>query len=206
MTPTLQALARAYMALPGEEWRPVPGLEGRYDVSNMGRVRSYLRPGSRTHSRCEEAHLVRGGLMRGYPTVLMKHGDVHKHRRVHQLVMLAFVGPPPAGHVVRHLDGVRTNNTLSNLVYGTPHENHLDRYRHGTMLYGEDIATHKLTGDDVAAIRTLLRRGIDGRVIADLFGVSKTTISRIRRGETWTTTGDATAIDTPRNDGRRAAP
>jgi hypothetical protein len=51
--------------------------------------------------------------------------------RIHQLVLLAFVGPKPPGMQTRHLDGDKTNNRLTNLVYGTPSENQRDNVRLG---------------------------------------------------------------------------
>jgi hypothetical protein len=55
----------------------------------------------------------------------------HKTRKVHQLVLEAFVGPKPEGGVCRHLDGNRTNNHITNLRWGTRSENSKDRWDHG---------------------------------------------------------------------------
>lgn len=51
---------------------------------------------------------------------------------MHELVLTAHVGPCPPGMECRHLDGDEKNNALSNLVWGTPPEQALDRVRHGT--------------------------------------------------------------------------
>lgn len=51
---------------------------------------------------------------------------------VHSAVMLALVGPRPHKMEVRHLDGSKTNNALSNLRYGTHSENETDKVAHGT--------------------------------------------------------------------------
>lgn len=59
-------------------------------------------------------------------------GSKQVNRKVASLVMLAFVGERPEGMDIRHLDGVVTNNNLSNLCYGTRSENILDCVRHGT--------------------------------------------------------------------------
>tara|TARA_B100000408_G_scaffold100189_1_gene77469 strand:- start:592 stop:819 length:228 start_codon:yes stop_codon:yes gene_type:complete len=54
-------------------------------------------------------------------------------RKIHRLVCAAFNGPAPAGAtLVRHLDGVVTNNVPSNLAWGTTSDNLLDAVRHGT--------------------------------------------------------------------------
>lgn len=53
-------------------------------------------------------------------------------RSVHTLVALTYLGAPPEGMEVRHLDGDPSNNTLSNLRYGTHSENQQDQLIHGT--------------------------------------------------------------------------
>lgn len=107
-----------------EQWRPIPGHEGRYDVSDQGQVRSWLpwrgEPVPRLLTHCPDE--------RGYPRVRM----AGKTPRVHQLVAAAFLGPRPDGQEVRHLDGDETNPRLSNLAYGTPSQNNRDRVTHGT--------------------------------------------------------------------------
>lgn len=113
-----------------EEWRPVPGYEGRYDVSDRGRVRSHIQwnrkptprllsPSSHTKLPYKKVCLTDG---RGSCSTLL----------VHRLVMMAFIGPCPDGMEVRHLDGDPTNNNLDNLRYGTRPQNQEDAVRHGT--------------------------------------------------------------------------
>jgi hypothetical protein len=65
---------------------------------------------------------------KGYLTV--KVGG--KTRRVHEIILLAFVGPKPPGLECRHLDGNPANCALSNLAWGTHLENEADKARHGT--------------------------------------------------------------------------
>lgn len=122
-----------------EEWRPVLGAEDSYEVSDLGRVRSvdrYVRCGWRGAGR----RLVLGRILRpgrmvsGHLSVAI---GKNNSRTVHSLVMQAFVGPPPEGLEVRHLDGVPSNNVRSNLKYGTRSENIEDDYRHGVRKHGK---------------------------------------------------------------------
>lgn len=114
--------------LPGEEWRPLPGWENAYEVSNLGRVYRRKESGFPRSGRILRAHR----LPTGYLTVNLWR-DKHKEAvTVHRLMMWAFVGPQAAGVVVRHLDGNPANNVLDNLKYGTPSENSYDKRAHGT--------------------------------------------------------------------------
>ena len=106
-----------------ERWLPVPGYEGRYDVSDLGRGRSWVSPGRRTQPRI----LKSSPTSAGYLAVSLTRGDGRKTTRtIHSLVAAAFLGPRPAGQEVRHLDGNPLNNTLGNLAYGTRSENRQD--------------------------------------------------------------------------------
>src|SRR4051794_5295369 len=102
-----------------ETWLPIPGHEGRYDVSDQGRVRSRLRGGGLPVPRLLRVTVNASG----YPQVSL---FPDPSSRVHQHVAAAFLGPRPAGLDVRHLDGNKTNNAVSNLAYGTRSENILD--------------------------------------------------------------------------------
>lgn len=103
-----------------EMWRHVPGAPA-YEVSDRGRVRSYKRkPGPRILAAPVNSE--------GRPHVCLD----GRSRKVHQLVMEAFVGPRPSGQEVLHRDGDKSNNALTNLRYGTRSENRLDMVAHGT--------------------------------------------------------------------------
>ena len=138
----------------------------------------------------DEWHRLKPGFVKGYPRVCLYKQDGRKHyRRVHHLVLEAFVGPCPQGLECRHLDGVRLNAAVGNLAWGTPVENARDKRRHGTLgrarVCGEANHNHKLTTGQVAEIRQLLDAGLSQRNIAARFGVSHFSIGAIDRGKTW---------------------
>ena len=117
--------------LPGENWAPISGYEGRYEVSDLGRVRSLCGRGR---------ILVPWPKPKGYLMVGLRGGDEREAKTVHGLVLAAFDGPRPDDLETRHLDGDPTNNRLSNLIYGTGTENQIDRVRHGR--HENAIKTH----------------------------------------------------------------
>lgn len=108
-----------------ERWLPIPGYEGRYEVSDLGSVRSFCRD---PLGRLMKTSLTSDG----YPSVDLFAADgTHKTMHVSWLVMRAFVGPRPRGEVVRHFDDDKLNNLLENLAYGTRSENEFDKTRNG---------------------------------------------------------------------------
>lgn len=149
-----------------EQWRPVPGWETLYLVSDIGRVLS-------VRSRRMLTPWVRA---RGYSLVPLSGKGHFTHAYVHRLVLLAFVGPCPEGHECRHLDGNPRNNALANLAWGTKRENAVDMVRHGRCV-------KKLTDAQVAEIRALYAQGgRTQRAIAAEFGISRPYVGAICRG------------------------
>lgn len=111
-----------------EEWRPVLGYEGLYEVSNFGKVKSLPRKGTK------------GGILAtakrnkkyNHLTVTLTSNNSTKYPFVHKLVLEAFVGLRPEGMECCHGDGDPTNNHLSNLRWDTPSKNTYDSIAHGT--------------------------------------------------------------------------
>lgn len=117
--------------LPGEEWRPVLGWEGLYEVSDLGRVRSLSRGGYR--GRIIKPYLNR----KDYPRLMValcdgkrKHGGRQAFPTVHRIVLEAFVGPRPDGMEACHYNGDACDNRLKNLRWDTKMGNVADRRRH----------------------------------------------------------------------------
>lgn len=110
-----------------ETWRPIPGYEGSYSVSDIGRIRRDARSKGTRAGR-----ILNPGVKGGYRVVALHVNGVPRPLRVHRLVALAFVGAPArADSLVRHLDGDSLNNCASNLAYGSHHDNKQDELRHG---------------------------------------------------------------------------
>jgi hypothetical protein len=99
------------------------------------------------------------------------------------MVLEAFVGPRPRGFETRHLDGDITNNRLGNLKWGTRREQFKDQVLHGTDTRGERNGNAKLKHSDAEEIRRLLADGRTGTALAERFGVSQATITRIKKGQ-----------------------
>ena len=114
-----------------ENWKPVPGYEGCYEVSDRGSVRSLDRV-ARDGKRLRGQAIAPWQMPSGHLRVGLTRNGIKRTLKVHRLVLLAFVGPPPTGMEVLHRDGDPTNNTLENLRWGTKSENSRDQLAHGT--------------------------------------------------------------------------
>jgi hypothetical protein len=117
--------------LDGEEWRYVPGYEGLYLVSSLGRFYRLPRQSGRYSYKgrlVSQGHNKKGYLQVG----LSGKGGRAWLARAHRLVARAFLGEPAEGQEVRHLNGVRDDNRLVNLAWGTGSQNSLDAVAHGT--------------------------------------------------------------------------
>ena len=96
-----------------EEWKDIKGYEV-YQVSNMGNVR-------------REGRLLKGRPTKnGYLVVALCVNSKYKNHYVHRLVASAFLNK--VGRVVNHLDGVKTNNNISNLEWTTYSKNTIHAY------------------------------------------------------------------------------
>lgn len=127
-----------------EVWKPVPGYEGLYEVSDQGRVRSLDRyvqcsgPVKGAYVSFKKGRLLRPGPSNyGHLSVVLGRGQT---RMVHDLVLRAFVGCPPAKHECCHGNGDPSDNRLENLRWGTRSENILDAVKHGTWMTPGRIA------------------------------------------------------------------
>jgi len=166
-----------------EVWRPVVGLEGLYEVSDLGRVRSLPRRMDKSRRKIYGGVVLRCEIAgNGYIRATMRRYRQRINRPVHHLVLEAFVGPCPSGMQGCHNDGVPSNNRLSNLRWDTPTNNHADKVRHGTMLRGETHPHSKLTEADV---RTILESPEDASTLAERLPVCAGTIENIRRRKSW---------------------
>ena len=168
-----------------EQWKDCFGWENFYQVSDLGNVRSKKRP----VKTCLGIAIKGGKVLKkivattGYEVVnFTSSNQGRKQELVHRLVLLSFVGLCANGKQACHANGVRHDNRLKNLRWGTVKENHFDQKIHGTKPLGEKSANAKLTERQVSEIKKSL---LTHRVLADKYQVGKTTIARIKNGLTW---------------------
>jgi len=177
-----------------EEWRDVPGWEGLYQVSSLGRIQSLARKvirkpasGAMSIKRLPGAVLTPSINDRGYFVVTLSRRGISKTHTLHVLIAFVFIGPRPPGLEVLHGDDDKANNRVTNLRYGTKRMNYEDSVKNGKAKPpGRGTKHHgaKLNESEVAWIRA---RGnlISHSKLAKMFGVSKTTISSLIKGDSY---------------------
>ncbi|MBR5913986.1 MAG: NUMOD4 motif-containing HNH endonuclease [Selenomonadaceae bacterium] len=158
----------------GEIWRDVIGYEGRYQVSNLGRVKGLLFPGGR---------ILKQQLAWGkYYMVHLRKDDVTKSHSVHVLVAKAFIPNPQNKPCINHKDGNKQNNLVENLEWVTRSENTLHAYRIGLMKSGAKSTIAKLTDEQVKYIREHYipkDKKFGAKAMSHLFNVSDSTIHHV---------------------------
>ena len=122
-----------------EEWKPIRGYEGLYEISSLGRARSldrileytqtnqYDKVGKVVRQKFYGAILTPRSLKTGYLRYQLQNKDFYAHR----LVCANFLRPLRKGEEVNHKDGDKKNNSLSNLEIVSRTENQDHAYHTG---------------------------------------------------------------------------
>ena len=126
-----------------EQWKDIPGYEGWYQVSNLGRIRSVPRilPHKTKGGAISNQHWS-GKILRptiigsGYEMVVLTKHRTPTYPTVHRLVATVFVPNPENKPVVNHIDGNKSNNVATNLEWVTSSENNYHAYATGLKKRG----------------------------------------------------------------------
>lgn len=126
----------------------------------------------------------------GYNMFILRRDGKSFHKKAHQLVAEAFLGPKPfEAAEVCHFDGCRQNDHWSNLRWDTRAGNHADKRRHGTSFLGEAGPNAKFTEEQVRLMARMYEGGCSQQAIGEHFGVKQGHVGRILRGDRWSHMG-----------------
>ena len=117
-----------------ERWKDVIDFEGYYQVANLGGIKSLDRvvQNNRGGTSSLKGQIICPTLSGSYLAVNLCKDGIVTTIRVHRIVAAAWLGPCPDGQEVCHGPNGKTDNSVSNLSYGTRRNNLLDRRRDGT--------------------------------------------------------------------------
>jgi hypothetical protein len=108
-----------------EEWKDVVGYEGRYQVSDIGRVRSVPRKENRNMD------IILSPYQGQYPAVNLRKEGNSRTTPIHRIVAEAFIENPDKKRTINHKDGDKYNNCVNNLEWATDSENNQHAFNTG---------------------------------------------------------------------------
>lgn len=148
-----------------EIWKDIAGYEGLYQVSNLGRVKScqkvvkHPKGGEKT---LKEKFRVLAKDLYGYEVVDLYKEGKGKMYKVHRLVAQMFLDNYYNKPQVNHINGIKTDNCVSNLEWSTNSENM--KHAHSTGLKKTTIVNEKsvlmfdkITGEFVSEFTSLTK-------------------------------------------------
>ena len=168
-----------------EVWKKVVGASD-YEISNLGRVRSNRRTDRGFTDYIMKPKTDKGGYLT-IPSMYKDDGSV-KTVKIHRLVAESFIENKYNLPQVNHIDGDKTNNSVSNLEWCTAKENFKHAKNNGLRPTGEEHGRHKLTWNDVRYIRKYCVKGSKEygvNALGKKLGVTPRVITLILRNEIW---------------------
>lgn len=120
---TLITQRRIYM-----EWKDIKGYEGYYQINELGKVK-----------RVDSGKILKNAVGKiGYPVVSLWKNNKGQTKYIHRMLAECFLSNHDNKREVNHIDGVKTNNNLSNLEWVTPKENIKHAYDKGLNYFSKE--------------------------------------------------------------------
>ena len=159
-----------------EIWKNIDGFEGKYLVSNLGRIKSIKR------------NLIKiQKITWAYKSINLWKDAKCTCFRVHRLIAIAFIPNPKNKPQVNHKDGDKLNNNSKNLEWMTSSENTKHSFDNNLQQKGngELNSMSKITESEVLQIRKLYNEGQKLVPISKQFDISFQAISKIVNKQRW---------------------
>jgi hypothetical protein len=171
-----------------EIWKSIESYEGIYEISNLGRVKSLerYRKGKKNKDTIVKEKILKNGIRAGYLCVeLNKSGDAKKFN-IHRLLAIHFIPNPNNLPIVEHLNDIKLDIRLENLIWSTYKSNNNRAISNGNNkgCIGELQGRSVLTEKDIFIIRKIGKSKTQ-KEIAETYNVSRSNISAILRRKSW---------------------
>lgn len=167
-----------------EIFKDIKGYEGLYQISNLGRIKSFSKKGGYN----KEIFLKQSNDTSGYKQVCLTKNYNKKSFAIHRLVARHFMLNKNNKPQINHIDGNKQNNYINNLEFVTALENKKHASRLGLIAQGEKHHSAKLKEKDVVKIRSLIKDFKNTKLkkmMAKKYVVSIFAINDILKIRTW---------------------
>jgi hypothetical protein len=177
-----------------EQWKDIAGFEGRYQISDQGRVKalSFMQRWRHGLRRVRERILSQQGINSGYQIVHLYLDNVGVARTVHRLVAFAFCPGADPKLDVNHIDGNKKNNAASNLEWLGRTENHDHAVRLGLNTAAIRVRGVPVAGGPVVEYPSMAQAALQlaGRRSASAVSACIRGVQRTAYGYPWSTICD----------------
>lgn len=165
------------------KWKPIKTYEDIYEISSTGIIRRIKS------TTCGNAGMVKSTYVNkkwGYKYAVLYKDGKPKAFRVSRLVAIAFIPNIFNKEQVNHINGIKTDDNVTNLEWNTRSENQKHAIRIGLRsAKGIKNSQSKLTEKDIINIKELKKIGFTQNEIATKFNISQSNVSVILSMKTW---------------------
>jgi hypothetical protein len=175
-----------------EVFLDIQGYEGLYQISNFGRVKVLTRT---VFVEGKKPFVKEGKILNGSKTIdgylyFALYKDVKRSLfKAHRLVATHFIENPENKPCVNHINGIKEDNSVPNLEWCTSKENAIHAFKTGLRINpkGAEHGCSKLNDQKVLEIKSKYQSGgISYKKLAVQYGVSRSVIYNIMKGNVWT--------------------
>lgn len=170
--------------MPNEEWRRVDGYNGKYFVSNIGRIKAITFYKGEPRMMCIKKLNQRTKKENEYMFTSLSVNNTKKSEIIHRLVANYFIPNPENKPFVNHKNGVKWDNRVWNLEWATGSENALHAVKNGLRITakGEDAGQALFTNEQALEI---FNSPLSIPELCKIHKVHDTTIRSIKDGRNW---------------------
>lgn len=170
-----------------EEYRPIVGYEGYYEVSNLGNIRSCKRViiDRRCKRLLKSKPIVQKDDTHGYLIVVLWKNNKSKKYKVHRLVAQTFIPNPNNFRDINHKDENKYNNNVANLEWIS----HKANLNYGSRNERANITRSKKVGQYIKGTNKLLATYINAYIAEEQTGICECNISACCRNKRKTAGG-----------------
>lgn len=163
--------------LPNEQWKDIKGYNGLYQISDYGRVKSFVK---------NKPIILKQTNVTNYLFVNLY--DKSKHKKpvaIHRLVAETFISNPNNLPLVMHVDDNKHNNRYTNLMWGTYSDNILDAYDKGLNTRRKTITGTSIVTGDIVEYKSITDASRDLKICVSAIANCLSGRSKVSAGYVW---------------------